>query len=36
MKIFISLPMHGRTDEEIKEEMKRGVKYLKIFIKMKK
>lgn len=36
MKVFISLPMHGRTDEEIKKEMKRGVEYLKNFIKMKK
>ena len=33
MKVFISLPMHGRTDEEIKEEMKRGVEYLKNFYK---
>lgn len=29
MKVFISLPMHGRTDEEVKKEMKRGVDYLK-------
>lgn len=36
MKIFISLPMHGRTDEEIKKEMKRGVEYLKIFYKDEK
>ena len=33
MKVFISLPMDGRTDEEIKEEMKRGVEYLKNFYK---
>ena len=29
MKVFVSLPMHGRTDEE----MKRGVEYLKNFYK---
>ncbi len=29
MKVFISLPMHGRTDEEIKKEMERGLERLK-------
>lgn len=29
MKVFISLPMHGRTDEEVKKEMGRGLAYLK-------
>lgn len=36
MKVFISLPMHGRTDEEVKKEMQRGVEYLKNFYKIKK
>ena len=36
MKVFISLPMHGRTDEEIKKEMERGVEFLKKFYKDEK
>lgn len=36
MKVFVSLPMHGRTDEEIKKEMKRGAEYLKNFYKNEK